>query len=122
MASTRLKNLPGMYKQESSINNNHMQYKTARHQAIPDTSRLPTSGINCGVMKGGYNNNILSSNAADVESSLFGIGLSNLVEKKSFQNPNQNTLGEVKFFEDTYVSLPEPLHIEGNQRPVIFRR
>ena len=33
MASTRLKNLPGMYKQEVSINNDHMKYKTARHQA-----------------------------------------------------------------------------------------
>ena len=79
------KNLPGMYKHDSSINNNLMQYNTARHQAIPDTSRLPTSGINGGVMKGGYNNNVLSNNTADVESSLFGIGLSNLVEKKHFQ-------------------------------------
>ena len=122
MASTRLKNLPGMYKHETNINENHKFYKTARHQAIPETSRLPTSGINVGMMKGGYNNDILSNNTADVESSLFGIGLSNLVEKKSFQNPSANSLGEVQFFDGTYVSLPEPLYIEGNQRPVIFRR
>ena len=44
------------------------------------------------------------------------------LEKKSFQNPSVNSLGEVQFFDGTYVSLPEPLYIEGNQRPVIFRR
>jgi hypothetical protein len=122
MASTRLINLPGKYKQESLLNNNHMLYKTARHQAIPQNSRLPTSGINIGMMKGGYNNNVLSTNAADVESSLFGIGLSNLVETNTFKKPNTNYLDEMKLFNDTYVSLPEPLFIEAKQRPVIFRR
>ena len=50
-------------------------------------------------MTTGYNNNILSNNAADIESSLFGIGSTNLVEKKPDVNPSINKLKYCKYSE-----------------------
>mgnify|MGYP006893816715 FL=1 len=67
-------------------------------------------------MTTGYNNNILSNNAADIESSLFGIGSTNLVEKKPDVNPSVNKLKHCKWFPRNNVFLPEPLVIEKSQR------
>ena len=50
------------------------------------------------MMTNGYNNNLLSNNASDIESALFGIGSTNLVKQKSAVKPELNCMKNVKFF------------------------
>ena len=53
---------------------------------------------------------------------LFGIGSTNLVKPKDSVQPRLKKLDEIAFFERMNTYIPEPLAMEGNQRPEIFRR
>lgn len=113
---TSLKNSKGEYclQQrgiEEQFRNNMWKYK-----CISMDTRLPCAGINIPMMTNGYNNNILSNNAADIESALFGIGSTNLVNAKKPVKPELNCLNNVKFFNTMNVFLPEPLVVENYQR------
>jgi len=66
----------------------------------------------------GYNNSILSNNASDIESALFGIGATNLVKPKEPVVAQINCLPNKKFFNRPQSFLPEPLVVEKFQRPV----
>jgi hypothetical protein len=118
MASTRNKNMCGNYylehKQNIGIIDNRLyeQRRYAYHNALPD------AGINVGHMP----NSVLSRNATDLESSLFGIGSTNLTEAPKepvYQKPELNNLPSVAFFDRLQVFIPEPLVIEKDQRPQI---
>ena len=65
-----------------------------------------------------YNNNVLSNNASDIESALFGIGSTNLVKQKPAVKPDLNCMGNVKFFNRLEGTLPKPLVVEKFQRPI----
>ena len=93
MSSTNLKNACGMYKLEQSINNNIENQKLYKGQSVPRYSKFANLGINSRTGIGGYYNNVLSNNTTDIESSLYGIGSSNLVEKKEPVIPQLNKLG-----------------------------
>ena len=56
------------------------------------------------------------------ESFLFGIGSTNLVKPLELPKPSMNNLKSVPFFENSATIIPDPLIIEREQRPVIFRR
>lgn len=116
MASTNMKNAPGYYceqhKRFNKISNSQTDVRISKH----NDNCLPDLGIINGMMTTGYNNHILSNNAADIESSLFGIGSTNLVEKKADVNPSINKLKYCKWFPRNNVFLPEPLVIEKSQR------
>ena len=118
MASTSLKNLPGLYNKETTANQQNSEYLVFKNKKIPKTSALPGLGINAGNMAGAYTHSILSNNTADLESYLFGIGTSNLV--KTFRKPVQrlNTLDNLNFFEKPGYSMPHPLVVENRQRPI----
>lgn len=117
MASTRLKNSKGMFNQQQLINNNHFNYNNYKDQSTPSNSNFPSLGINQGNMKTGFYNNVLSNNACDIESSLFGINSSNLVLPSFQPQPSLNKLNEKSFFELPNAFLPNPLIIQNNQRP-----
>ena len=117
MASTQLKNSKGIYKQEQLLNNNHLDYNNYKYQSTPYNSHLPSLGINSGNMKTGYYNNVLSNNACDIESSLFGINSSNLAQAPFNPTPSLNKLNEKSYFELPNAFLPNPLIIQNNQRP-----
>jgi hypothetical protein len=124
MASTRNKNTCGDYyleRQQDTIIMDNRLYENRRlayHTAFPD------AGINVGHMP----NTVLSNNATDLESSLFGIGSTNLTQAPlketdaPHRNPHQwlKKLPSVAFFERMPVYMPEPLVIEKNQRPDIL--
>ena len=116
MASTNMKNATGYYceqhKRFNKISNSQTDVRISKH----NENCLPDLGIINGMMTTGYNNHILSNNAADIESSLFGIGSTNLVEKKADVNPSINKLKYCKWFPRNNVFLPEPLVIEKSQR------
>ena len=58
-----------------------------------------------------------AQNSVDIESALFGINSTNLVEKKEPVVPQLKNLPEVKFFERMAVFMPEPLVVEKYARP-----
>ena len=124
MTSTRFNNSKGEYCLEQSSNRKITDINTNRTSLLSDKS-LPGLGVNYGKFGIDYNNNFLVNNPADVESSLFGIGSTNLVNPKGPVYADTNTIKNLPFFDPHSYSekiMPNPLIIEGNQRPVIFRR
>ena len=113
-----LKNSPGEYclqQKEFAQQNNYLHYK---YSQIPLSSKLPGLGINAGNMRGGYFNNILSNNASNIESHLYGIRQIDLTKPKTVIKPSLNHLCVQKFFKTARVFVPEPLIVQKNQRPV----
>ena len=59
----------------------------------------------------------LSNNSVEIESALFGINSTNLVEPQPDINPKLKTIPMKQFFQRTPLIMPKPLVIENNQRP-----
>tara|TARA_B110000211_G_C14054431_1_gene542670 strand:+ start:237 stop:617 length:381 start_codon:yes stop_codon:yes gene_type:complete len=114
---TSLKNSPGMYALEQNDNKNHQGYLMNIQPQIPFHNRYAGFGTNVGSMKSGYYHNILSNNAANIESNLFNIGSVNLTKPKTQFNPSLNKIGEQTFFSKPAVFVPEPLVVQKKQRP-----
>ena len=68
-----LKNSPGEYCLEQKAFNNQINYRGYKYSQVPLRSAMPGLGINVGNMRGGYFNNVLSNNASNIESHLYGI-------------------------------------------------
>jgi hypothetical protein len=118
MASTNMKNANSNYCLERQISKNHEKYNFYTYKKIPLTSKLPDLGINGGNMISGYYYNVLSNNTCDIESNLYGIGTSDLVNGPKNVYPDLNKLDNVSFFKNKIPQfLPEPLIVEKNQRP-----
>jgi hypothetical protein len=125
MASTRLKNSPLTYKVEQQEIHKCHKNKMYNGKILHDNSYLPELGINAPYMPNGLNNNILSNNGPDIESSLFGIGSTNLVQPKAPTCAQLNNMQNVIFFDPKPQSnqfIPEPLVISTQERYTIFRR
>ncbi len=116
MASSGMRNSGGYYCEQQKRYNRILTNNTDTKVSKQKDNCLPDLGIINGVMASGYNNNALSNNAADIESELFGIGSTNLVQRKSRVNPDINSREYCKWFERNNVFLPAPLVIEKNQR------
>jgi len=117
MASTRNKNYSGNYCLEQKQFANSAQYTlypNSQYGAAYDTM-MPGNGVNPGQIPG----NQLSNNAVQIESFLFGINSTNLVDPKPhYIEPELKNLGTVNFFERSpRIMVPQPLVIEKNQRP-----
>ena len=93
-----LKNSPGMYALEQNDNKNHQGYLMNIQPQIPFHNRYAGFGTNVGAMKSGYYHNILSNNAANIESNLFNIGSYDLTKPKTQFKPSLNKIGENKLF------------------------
>ena len=59
----------------------------------------------------------LSSNACDIESQLFGIGSTNLVNPKKHVQPKFHDVKSLNMIDRLPMVIPEPLIVEKNQRP-----
>lgn len=117
MASTRLNNDKVEYCQQKRDWRLSEQFALYKYKCISAQSAIPQVGINMPMMTNGYNNNILSNNASDIESSLFGIGATNLVESKKPVVVKVNHLPERQFYDRVETFIPEPLVVEKFQRP-----
>jgi hypothetical protein len=115
-----LKNSPGQYCLEQQGFEHQGQYLNYKYSQVPLTSKLPGLGINVGNMRGGYFNNVLSNNASNIESNLYGIKQIDLTKPKTQFVAQLNKLSEEKFFKTPRdkVFVPEPLVVQKNQRPV----
>jgi len=117
MASTRNINYPGNYcleQKQYSDSARYTLYPNSQYGAAYDTM-MPGNGVNPGQIPG----NQLSNNAVQIESFLFGINSTNLVDPKPhYIEPELKNLGTVNFFERSpRIMVPQPLVIEKNQRP-----
>ena len=118
MCDTSLKNSRGWYCQGQEGIRQIRRHNMWKYKCIPHLSAYPCPGINMPMMTNGYNNGILSKNPSDIESALFGIGSTNLVNPKKAVNPELKCLPSVAFFKRPQSYLPEPLVVEAYQRPI----
>lgn len=112
-----LKNSPGQYCLEQQTFQDQDRYIHYKNRIVPQTSKIPSLGVNMGNMFGGYLNNVLSNNTVDIESNLYGIRQIDLTQPNKSFYANLNNMCEAKFFETPKVFVPEPLVIHKNQRP-----
>jgi hypothetical protein len=115
MASTRNNNTKSDYcLQQTGVEQirdyklyDNSQYGKAYDPAIPTLGYTPSH----------MNRENFSTNPIDIESSLFGINSTNLVEPMAPVQPELKQLKEVEFFKTLPVIMPLPLVMEARQRP-----
>jgi len=115
MASTRSKNTLGNYCLEQnkySGSQNYFLYPYSQYGQSYDT-KFPGVGLLPGQIPG----NQLSHNSQDIESFLFGINSTNLVNSAQPLYPDIKELCSANIFKKGATYIPEPLVIEKNQRP-----
>ena len=118
MTDTSLKNSKCIYNQQLEGSNKTRGYTLYKHKCVSSKTMMPDRGINMPMMVNGYNNNVLSNNTSDIESYLYGIGSSNLVEDYKQPPFYLNKMDNIKFFNNnTTTFLPDPLVVETKQRP-----
>jgi hypothetical protein len=112
MTSTRNKNTSGNY---------HLEQKAyiSRYQNIMDTTKqtaytktLPGNGLLIGKMP----SRDLANNYIDIESQLFGVGSTNLVQPLPYIPPDIHNLPSLNIIDKTPLIIPQKLIIEPKQR------
>lgn len=112
MASTRNKNTQCNYNLEQKQNRQFELYNTQYGTSYN------TEFAGNGFMPGKLPREYLSQNSVDIESFLFGINSTNLVNPKTDDFvPKINYLETANIYEKPVIYIPEPLVVEKNQRP-----
>ena len=113
MASTRSRNTPGNYKQEQSWNRSYLQYNTYHGYLLAKHTYLPGLGLGGAQLPMQMNCQLY-----DIESELFGIGATNLVNPKteSVLPTEPMDMKTLNIIEAAETVLPEPLKIPANAR------
>ena len=115
MASTRSRNTPGNYELEQKINtqkNDYMSFEKSSFYGTVTATYFPGQGL-IGMKTAGLN---LASNSADIESQLFGIGSTNLVNPSSPIAPDVYKLQSLNVAYKAPVILPSDFVPTPNQR------
>jgi hypothetical protein len=115
MTSTRNKNTKSDYclqQRENILLNNYNIYENSQYGSAYKAS-IPCLGITPSHMS----RDVLSNNSIDIESSLFGINSSNLVEEKKPVIPELKNIPSISYFERIELIMPKPLVVEKFQRP-----
>ena len=113
MSSTRNKNMPGDYTLEQSANRLGCKYSTYESAGKP----VETHYAGDGLLTGRIPASNLAFNACDIESQLFGIGSTNLVNPKKDVRPDIKPVQSLNMIDKLPIFIPEPLVVEKNQRP-----
>jgi hypothetical protein len=115
MASTRNRNTRGDYSLEQDSFKTSRIYTGYQHaaQGCAYQPSIPTIGMTPSRMPW----NTLSKNPVDIETMLFGINSTNLVNPQKPIKPQLKKVPTSVFFERLPVHMPKPLVIEHNQRP-----
>ncbi len=115
MSSTRNKNTPNDYCLQQDIYGNSLKYNEYKYAS---TGRAYDNAIPCvGITPSHMPREAFSHNSVEIESSLFGINSTNLVNPQAPIHPQLKQLPEKSFFERLPMYMPEPLVVERNQRP-----
>ena len=116
MASTRNINTPGDYclqQREFALSETYTLYPNSQYGAAYKT-QLPGTGLLPGQVPG----NKLSNNAIDIESFLFGVNSTNLVNPAPVFVPELTKLCQANIYKPSPTYMPEPLVILKDQRPL----
>ena len=116
MASTRNRNTPLDYNLEKKNNNLQQQHNLYLNSSAgrPTSECMPAIGYTPSHMA----REALSNNSIDIESSLYGIGASNLVEPCVPVNPSIRNIEFKEWFErQKEVIMPYPLVFNDKTRP-----
>ena len=115
MASTRNKNTPGNYcleQRQSTGPEKWCLYKNGANGYAYNTKLAGT-----GLIQGQMPWDTLSHNPADIESFLFGINSTNLVNPAPALTPELKCLQSKDLFKRSDSIMPVPLVVPKNQRP-----
>ena len=112
MASTRNRNTPGDYCMEQWSYGKGSAYKTYKPSVVASNALLAGDGLNGGRL----GNMELSTNACDIESSLFGIGSTNLVTPKPAVIPHYKNLNSLSIIDRVPLIMPDNLIVQNDQR------
>lgn len=113
MASTRSRNTPGNYCLEQWSNGKNSSYNTYVPYAFAETTLLAGDGL----MSGRIPETELSGNSKDIESFLFGIGSTNLVQPKEPVKPDLKQLNELNLIDRRVpLLMPKKLTVQNDQR------
>jgi hypothetical protein len=113
MASTRNRNSQGDYRLEMNAYDKFCMNKTDEAFATPQETMFSGNGL----LPGNVNGSKLSRNYCDIESQLFGIGATNLVEPLPEFTPEINQLRSLNVAERIPTIVPEPFTHDTRQRP-----
>ena len=115
MASTRNNNTPNDYCLQQRSYKDASNYNEYMYSQVGRAfnNAMPCMGITPSHMP----REAFSKNSVEIESSLFGINSTNLVNPQQPVVPNLKTLPEVSYFERVPMYMPENLVIETDQRP-----
>jgi hypothetical protein len=114
MASTRNKNSRGDYCLEQRAFEQQIHYTTNQEYAFAPRTMNPGAGL----LQGRLPDTSLSGNPKDIESFLFGIGSTNLVEPQAPVNPELKHLPELSIVDRKVpLIMPKELITEKDQRP-----
>ena len=115
MASTRNNNTPGDYCQQQKSYKQSLDYNQYQYSQVGRaySNALPCMGITPSHMP----REAFSQNSVEIESALFGINSTNLVNPQKPVVPQLKQLPGVSYFERLQTFMPEPLVVEKYQRP-----
>ena len=115
MASTKNKNTFGNYRAEQFINTSIDSYSTYVNggSALAYSNHLAGDGL----LMGKNARSTLCNNYIDVESQLFGIDATNLVNPKMDVTPEFRYVQSLNIINRLPVLIPEPLIVDKYQRP-----
>ena len=117
MASTRNKNSTSDFKIEQKTQNlarNYVAFENGYAGTADEPARAYES---VGILPTKMSREHFSSNSVDIESALFGINSTNLVEQQAPVVPHLKNLPEVKFFDRLAMFMPDPLVVDKSARP-----
>ena len=115
MASTRNKNTAVNYRQE--IGHYQAAHRNVMYEHGSNGSAYDNKWAGIGLNPGKMPSNKLSSNSADIESFLWGINSTNLVNPSPPLTPELKCLNTANVFETKPVIMPVPQAIPKYQRP-----
>jgi len=114
MSSTRDRNTPGDYNLVKRSNEKISAYLSYDTFGVPNQNYHPGDGL----LGASTSRNVLSHNACDIESTLFGIGANNLVNPQKPVKPQLKTLKSLSIMDKTPLILPKPLEVSEKNRPM----
>lgn len=117
MASTRNKNTRSDYCIEQRTQHRAREYAGYEHGCAGRAyeNALPYESV--GILPSRMSREAFSHNSVDIESALYGINSTNLVEQQAPVNPQLKQLPEVKYYDRMAFFMPEPLVVEKYNRP-----
>ena len=115
MASTRNRNTPGDYASEQKSMKD--MFDSILYENGSSAQAYQTNFAGNGLLNGRMASCVLSHNACDVESFLYGIGSTNLVNPYQAPTPDIKHIPSLNIMNKLPVIVPNPLVIHPNQRP-----